>query len=316
MHKTMTCLFVAGLLAAGAAGAQPNNCTDGTLHDDQSFETGYGWQNTVSRGTFVMRLDPPSTPSRLDSVCLCWTRDGADTQIGFDINVWSSNGPGGGPGTLLGRLSGQTASSVGNVGGFRRYDLSSLGLVVNGPVYIGPSWQPGVDQDFFICADETGSAVQPAFASAANNQNTPPSTPVSNQFPSYNALGIRAKFTPLVTGSCVQDATTLCLNNDRFQVRATFQTPGGQSGNAQVFELTPDTGYFWFFNSSNVETVVKVLNGCGLNSRYWFFAGGLTNVRTVITVTDTETGATRNYINPQNTPFQPIQDTNAFATCP
>lgn len=315
MHKTMTCLFVAGLLAAVAANAQPNNCTDGTLHDDQSFESGYGWENTTSRGTFVMRLDPPSVPSRLDSTCLCWRRDGTDSQVAFDINVWDSNGAGGGPGTLLGRLSGQSASSVGS-GGFYRYDLSSLGIVVDSPVYIGPSWQPAVDQDFFICADESGSAIQPAFASAASNQNTPPTVPLQSQFPNYNALGIRAKFTPVVTGSCTPNATTLCLNNDRFQVRATFQTSGGQSGNAQIVELTPDTGYLWFFNSSNVEAVVKVLNGCGVNNRYWVFAGGLTNVRTVITVTDTETGATKTYTNPQNTAFQPIQDTSAFASCP
>lgn len=59
-----------------------------------------------------------------------------------------------------------------------------------------------------------------------------------------------------------------------------------------------------------------MLNGCAINNRYWFFAGGLTNVRTVVTVTDTQTGATETYTNPQNTPFRPIQDTDAFATCP
>lgn len=316
MHKTIMCLFVAGLLAAGSASAQPNNCTDGTLHDDQSFESSYGFLNTVSRGTFVMRLDPPSTPSRLDSVCLCWSRNTADTQVSFDINVWASNGAGGGPGTLLGRLSAQTATSVGNVGSFRRYDLSSLGIVVNGPVYIGPSWQPNVDQGFFICADVNGPTSQPAYTSASNDENTPPSSPITAGFSNYRNLGIRAKFSPVVTGSCTENATTLCLNNGRFQVRATFRTPDGQTGNAQVFKLTPDTGYLWFFSPSNVEVVVKVLNGCGFNQRYWVFAGGLTNVRTVITVTDTETGDVKTYINPQNTPFQPIQDTGAFATCP
>jgi hypothetical protein len=66
----------------------------------------------------------------------------------------------------------------------------------------------------------------------------------------------------------------------------------------------------------NVEAVVKVLDGCSFNGRYWFFAGGLTNVQTVITVTDTRTGAIRSCTNPQGVPFQPIQDTSAFATCP
>jgi hypothetical protein len=114
---------------------------------------------------------------------------------------------------------------------------------------------------------------------------------------------------------CTPSSTVMCLNQDRFSVRATFDT-GENSGVAEVVELTSDTGYLWFFSDSNVEAVVKVLNACGLNNRYWVFAGGLTNVNTVITVTDTQTGASKSYVNPQGTPFQPIQDTGAFATCP
>ena len=190
-------------------------------------------------------------------------------------------------------------------------------MVVNGPVYIGPSWQPGVDQDFFVCADENGPVTKPGYASASSNQNTPPNAPVTGVSPNYRTLGIRAKLSPVVAGTCTEDATTLCLNNGRFQVRATFQTSAGQAGNAQVFKLTPDTGYLWFFSASNVEVVIKVLNACSQPiPHYWVFAGGLTNVRTVITVTDTQTGVTKTYINPQSTAFQPIQDTGAFATCP
>ena len=44
--------------------------------------------------------------------------------------------------------------------------------------------------------------------------------------------------------------------------------------------------------------------------------GGLTNTRVRITVTDTRTGASKQYNNPQGTAFQPIQDTGAFASCP
>jgi hypothetical protein len=62
--------------------------------------------------------------------------------------------------------------------------------------------------------------------------------------------------------------------------------------------------------------VVKVLNGCALGRHYWVFAGGLTNVRTVITVTDTKNGQVKTYVNRQGTAFQPIQDTSAFASCP
>ena len=116
--------------------------------------------------------------------------------------------------------------------------------------------------------------------------------------------------------SCAASATALCLNGARFRVEATWRTPDGRTGAAHVAQLTVDTGYLWFFEAANVEAVVKVHNGCGLNQRYWTFAGGLTNVRTVITVTDTTNGAARTYVNPQGTAFRPVQDTAAFATCP
>jgi hypothetical protein len=118
------------------------------------------------------------------------------------------------------------------------------------------------------------------------------------------------------TGSCTANSTTMCLSNDRFAVSATWRSNDGNSGNGQAVRLTGDTGYFTFFSASNVEAVVKILNGCGLNSRYWVFAGGLTNVNVVITVRDAQTGTTKTYTNPINTAFLPIQDTNALATCP
>jgi hypothetical protein len=117
--------------------------------------------------------------------------------------------------------------------------------------------------------------------------------------------------------ACVDDDDTMCLNGDRFRVETAWETSNPtQTGIGHRVELTPDTGYFWFFSSTNVEMVVKVLNACGLNSRYWVFAGGLTNVKVVITVTDSQTGKIVTYVNPPNTTFQPIQDTSAFATCP
>ena len=117
-------------------------------------------------------------------------------------------------------------------------------------------------------------------------------------------------------GGCTPNATTLCLNNSRYRVTATFATTAGQSGNGMAVPETTDTGMFWFFSANNIEVILKVVNGCALNSRYWVFAGGLTNVAVTITVTDTSNGTTRTYTNPQGVAFQPIQDTNAFATCP
>ncbi len=115
---------------------------------------------------------------------------------------------------------------------------------------------------------------------------------------------------------CTAGAEEMCLANGRFKVTATYADTTGQSGSAQTVTLTDDTGYLWFFASSNVESVVKVLDGCALNGHYWVFAGGLTNVNVHLTVTDMQTNKSVTYTNPQNTEFQPIQDTGAFATCP
>ena len=114
---------------------------------------------------------------------------------------------------------------------------------------------------------------------------------------------------------CFPGGTSLCLANHRFKVEAAWRTSDGRTGAGQAVALTGDTGYFWFFDASNVEAVVKVLDACTFNQRFWVFAGGLTDVQVDLTVTDTASGAVRTWRNPQGTAFQPIQDTGAFATC-
>ncbi len=115
-------------------------------------------------------------------------------------------------------------------------------------------------------------------------------------------------------GTCQPGAAVLCLGDRRFQVESTWQA-NGQSGVGQAAAITRDTGRFSFFQAGNVELVVKVIDGCGLDDHFWVFAAGLTNVRTTLTVTDTTTGAIRTYEKLAGPPFAPIQDTAAFA-CP
>ncbi len=124
-----------------------------------------------------------------------------------------------------------------------------------------------------------------------------------------------ATLTALASSDCVPSATVMCLHNDEFRVQALFVTSGGLSGEAHAVELVADSGYLWFFAASNIEVVVKVLDGCTSNSHFWVFAGGLTDVRVLLTVTDTVAEISRNYDNPLGRAFLPIQDTSAFATC-
>jgi len=116
---------------------------------------------------------------------------------------------------------------------------------------------------------------------------------------------------------CVEDAFTLCLGGDRFRVSAIFQAGTGPSARARPIGLTEDTGLFTFRNPDNVELIVKVLDACAPPfRRYWVFAAGLTDQEVTLTVEDTQAGEIRTYTNPFGTPFAPVQDTDAFATCP
>ena len=115
--------------------------------------------------------------------------------------------------------------------------------------------------------------------------------------------------------SCAPGPNALCLGDGRFRVGATWNSNAG-SGAANVVSLTDDSGYLWFFDSTNIELVTKVLNGCAIDAHYWVFLAGLTNVAATVTVTDSQTGLFRTYTNPPGQAFAPVQDVSAFATCP
>ena len=108
----------------------------------------------------------------------------------------------------------------------------------------------------------------------------------------------------------------LLLQGSRFRVRASWDSPEHGPTEAQAVPLTGESGYFWFANADNVELVAKVLDGCGVNNRYWVFLAGLTNLEVTVTVEDTLTGDVQTYTNALGTPFFPVQDTDAFAGCP
>ncbi len=114
---------------------------------------------------------------------------------------------------------------------------------------------------------------------------------------------------------CQPDSRTLCLGAaSRFQATARWTTLD-DSGEAQAVPLTPDTGAFWFFSPENLEIQIKVLDGCGVNDRFWVFAGGLTDTGVEITVEDTLTGESWMYGSQRGIPFPTVTDTAAFNTC-
>jgi hypothetical protein len=120
--------------------------------------------------------------------------------------------------------------------------------------------------------------------------------------------------------SCVAGSKTACLGGGRFRVDTRWRVPEGTRGfgNLRAFSASggaPDSAWATFFGASNVELVVKVLDGCEINDQHWVFAAGLTNVFVAVRVHDTWTGEVWTHQNPLNTAFAPVQDTDAFATC-
>ena len=116
--------------------------------------------------------------------------------------------------------------------------------------------------------------------------------------------------------SCVESPTVRCLNNNRFAVSITWRDFEDNTGDGTIVEDSNDSSLWWFFSPSNWEALVKVLDGCGFNDRYWVFLAAVTNVEFTLTVTDTQTDITKTYTNTLGVSAPAVTDTDAFATCP
>lgn len=132
---------------------------------------------------------------------------------------------------------------------------------------------------------------------------------------------------------CVPDATTLCIDHQigdrRFQLTLTWATAmnGGQAGTATAIPLAPiglrRGGLFSFFDLNNPELLVKVLDGCKINGRFWVFVAPTTTLGYELRVVDTL--AALQGAEPEKYEYvathadgreaPPISDTAAFATC-
>ncbi|MBW8873429.1 MAG: LamG domain-containing protein [Acidobacteria bacterium] len=120
---------------------------------------------------------------------------------------------------------------------------------------------------------------------------------------------------PPCSGSTVNQ---LCLQG-RFLITTTFRTattPGPSDGTAHVVFAGPNSGVFWFFSSDNWEVMVKAINACSLNSRYWIYSAATTDRFYRMEVFDTKAFQNKVYFNYAGPPAPAVTDSSAFATCP
>jgi hypothetical protein len=116
-------------------------------------------------------------------------------------------------------------------------------------------------------------------------------------------------------GGCVATPTALCLTAGRFRVEATFFAAQTGSGVARVVPLNANSGTMTFFSPQVSEVLIKVLDACALNDRFWVYGAAATDVGYDITVTDTATDEHKVYSKTQGPPAAALTDSDAFATC-
>jgi hypothetical protein len=95
----------------------------------------------------------------------------------------------------------------------------------------------------------------------------------------------------------------LCLNQGRFEVSLSATDPRtGATGAGKPVRQNDIFGYFSIpsltFDPSNPEVFVKILDGRGVNGKFWVFYGSLTDFEFTLTVFDTDTQQTKNYTKP------------------
>ena len=104
----------------------------------------------------------------------------------------------------------------------------------------------------------------------------------------------------------------------RFRISVTGANfTGGTFVGKSVPLASTDSAIFWFFQPANFELLIKMVDGCSLNDRYWVFYAATTNVAFTIRVYDTFRDETRTYSNILGSTANIARtDSDAFATCP
>ncbi|HVS63963.1 MAG TPA: hypothetical protein VMT85_10735 [Thermoanaerobaculia bacterium] len=118
------------------------------------------------------------------------------------------------------------------------------------------------------------------------------------------------------------ESTETLIVGGRFAISVTWTNGSDRSGvGVPLRGALPDqgnsgSGAFFFFAPENTELLVKVLEACAVNDRYWVFISAATDLGFEVTVEDlTAGGATRTYTNEPGEPARAVTDVEAFAIC-
>ncbi len=115
-------------------------------------------------------------------------------------------------------------------------------------------------------------------------------------------------------GGCVPDAWTVCLLGGRFEIKVNWEDYQNVHRDAFVASAgTPESALFYFRQAANWEFLIKIINGCSLNGKYWVYFAAATDVGYVVTVRDTQsTAPPKQYTNELGTASPAVNDSGAF----
>lgn len=271
-----------------------------TWRDNSSGETGFEVQQRVLGGQFVPV--PGTVPANVGEKVVTGLTPG--TVYDFKVRAVNGDGPSGFSNTVrLATPPGAPAAP----GGLTAVPLSTTQIRLR--------WTDrSADEEQFTAemrspgSDWIPAGVAPAGAGELVVSGLTPRTPYTFQVRARNDVGASpasneaSATTRGAIGPCVADGQTLCLLDDRFEVGVRWRNqfmPGDNGfGQATPVPGSDVSGMFWFFDSSNIELIVKMLDGRTLNDFFWTFYGSLSTVEYWISVRDTDTGESVTYHNP------------------
>ncbi len=115
---------------------------------------------------------------------------------------------------------------------------------------------------------------------------------------------------------CLEWGLNACLQDGRFFVEAYYTDHNRKVHNARIKDavIGDEASLFYFFNHDNPELLVKVLNACAVNGKYWVFGSAGTDLDYSVYITDLATNKRKSYKRNKTNPL--INDAGAFACSP
>jgi hypothetical protein len=250
-------------LIKGTEGDSGVNCIGGIIHDDNSFENGYGWNPGYGIGKYVMKVTPSSYPYTINQICLALTRTAAgSSNWTFDIEVWDAAGAGGSPSTLVAALTNQVAANIPiwpSVGWFDFNNLTTIPALASGSYFVGISWDPATMGSHYICSDESVTTpFQPGYGYNQGAWST-----ITTNFANYRALGVRVDGIGVTYAHNIAVGPFLCLpesfySGTQYPIKAKVSNPGTSNETAVPFKF--------FVNGTQTNSTTLNLNSGAVDS--------------------------------------------------